>query len=192
MIVTTGQLNRHLSAPTWTEEQWTDAEEILQGCEGDLEVYFGAPITPRAPVTIPNASVTDSGLVLARHPIYQVVSLDGVAITDNVLPAGWELREDERALFSLNTREAMVGYSLDPFAGYVTSRVAITYIPGWGPHPALVKAIKRKAGAIFLNRHDDTVTVRSMDGATLPPLKEEWLPEELKALNWFKWRNITR
>lgn len=193
MIVSVGELNRHLSGPTWTAEQEADAEQILAGCEGDLEDWFTVPITPGSPVTIPACSVLDSGLVMARHPIYRVVSLNGVAIAEDApVPDGWELREDEGALFRLALVPAQVGYSLDPFAGYSTGRVAITYIPGWGPRPSLVKAIKRKAGAIFLNRHDDTVTVRSMDGATLPPLKEEWTKDELAALRKYKWRNVVR
>jgi hypothetical protein len=193
-IVTPARLNRFMSSPHWTPEQWEEAAEVLEGLEGLLAGCLNTFIKPQPYAE--TVTVLGSGQVNTSHPVVGVTRIDGATVTDP-LPVGWQIREHR--LYRLTPPSPLLG---QPFTlsscgsnfGEV-SRVAgvgscsVEYLAGWGNVPALRVALLKKARIVFRNQHDDSVRVSDLDAEDVPkPGDEEWTDAELKNLERF--RNI--
>jgi hypothetical protein len=149
--------------------------------------------------TIPyveRVAILQTGLVATRYPVYSVTSINGAPVTGN-LPAPWVIQEgylrwtDTGAfppvadpLFSLATGWSALGVA--PRVNGV-GEVGLAYQAGWGDNDSLRLAILRKAGVIWLNRHDDSIIVRNLDSQSPPPLPtEEWTDAELAPLGIYR------
>lgn len=200
-IVNPARLNRFMSSPRWTEEQWEAAIDVIEGVESTLASKLNTYILP-----VPYAetvTVLRSGQVNTTHPVSSVTKLNGAAITSDALPAGWTMREQRLHTtlypppgfgepFTLDT------WGLGTRMGEVDrvdglGACSIEYLAGWGNVPALRLAILKKARVIFRNQHDDSITVRDLNADIGPTSRthesEEWTEEDLKDLERF--RNLT-
>jgi hypothetical protein len=194
-LITAKRLNRYLSNPSWTEDQWEEAAEIPEEVEGELEAALNAPISAGPPVTEYGA-LLESGVLALSRPVAGVDTLDGTTIVADALPTGWSLHDDGCLHFAdvavglpvvLGTR----GYGGVHHA-FTARTVALTYRPGWGDKPALRSAILRKSANRFLNRHDDTVTARNLTAEAPPPLTENWTKGDLDKLSVYRWHTVWR
>lgn len=190
-IVTAGRLNRFMSSPQWTDEQWEDAVETIEGVESTLAGKLNSPIKP-----VPygeTVTILRSGQANTTYPVSEVAAINGTAIVDGVLPGGWTLRDHRLYTteapsylgqpFTLSTSPALGEVGRVDGIGSVT----VSYQAGWGNVPALRLAILKKARTLFTNNHDDSVTVRDLDANQPPPLSsEEWSDAELKDLEIFR------
>lgn len=201
-IVDSARLNRFLSSPTWRDSQYEEADELLDEMEQELGNTLGTFITP-----VPYAetvAVLQSGLLATAHPVSVVNSLDGVAVTNNVLPSSWTLLPPPESRLRWTdpgsfppmtppTFDLMTGWSpvgKVPRVGGIGA-VNISYLAGWGNQPAIRKALLTKVGIVFQNRHDDTVIARNLDAQQPPPLPtESWTPAELAPLQVYR-NNVT-
>ena len=201
-IVDSARLNRFLSSPAWRDNQYEEADELLEEMEQELGNALGTFITPvRYTETV---TVLQTGLLATAHPVSVVNSLDGVTVTANALPASWmllpppesRLRWTDPGTFPPMTPpifDLMTGWSpigkVPRVAG--VGAMAIDYLAGWGNQPALRKALLVKAGIVFQNRHDDTVIARNLDAQQPPPLPTEtWTAAELAPLQVYR-NNVT-
>lgn len=195
-IITAGRLNRFMSSPRWTDDQWEDVVETIEGVESTLAAKLNSPIKP-----IPyseTVTILGSGQVNTTYPVAGVTTINGAAIVGDVLPGGWTLRDHR--LYATEPPSSTFGqpftlttYGLGARPGEVgrvegIGSVTVAYQAGWGVVPALRLAILKKARAIVTNNHDDMVTTRDLDATQPAPLKEEWTEAELKELELF--RNI--
>lgn len=190
-IVTAGRLNRFMSSPQWTDEQWEDAVETIEGVESTLAGKLNSPIKP-----VPygeTVTILRSGQVNTTYPVSEVTAINGTVIVDGVLPDGWTLRDHR--LYTTETPSYLgqpFTLSTFPALGEVgrvdgIGSVTVAYQAGWGNVPALRLAILKKARTLFTNNHDDSVTVRDLDANQPPPLSsEEWSDAELKDLEIFR------
>jgi hypothetical protein len=201
-IVDSTRLNRFLSSPKWRDDQFEEADDLLDELEQQLGDQLATYVTP-----VPYAetcTVLQSGLLATRHPVHSVTTLNGVPV-DNThpLPASWtllpvpesRLRWIDLGNFpplTLPQFNLMTGWSPVGTVPRVDGigAVAINYLAGWGNLPALRKALLTKAGIVFLNRHDDSVIARNLDSQEPPPLPtENWTTAELAPLGVY--RNLT-
>jgi hypothetical protein len=187
-IVDAERLNRHLSSPNWTDEQWSEAAQLCDEVESELADLLNTHITP-VPLT-ETVAVLDSGLVATSYPVAAVTELGATPIVGGVLPDGWVLRE-HRLYQETQQPGAPLLSLLDPAVGWAArvagrAAVRVSYQAGWGDEPTLRKAILKKTGAIMQNRHDDTVTVRDLTASQPPPLVEEWTTAELTPLGIYR------
>jgi hypothetical protein len=193
-IVTPARLNRFMSSPRWTPEQWEEAAEILEGLEGLLAGCLNTYIKP-VPYS-ETVTILGSGQVNTSHPVAGVTKINGTTVADP-LPIGWTIREHR--LYSLTPPSPLMGqpFTLSSCGGSLgeVGRVAgvgscsVEYLAGWGNVPALRVALLKKARIVFRNQHDDSVRVNDLDAEDVPePGEEEWTDAELKNLERF--RNI--
>lgn len=199
-IITAGRLNRFMSNPKWTEEQWLAAVDVIEGVEGQLADSLATYIKP-VPYS-ETVTILGSGQVNTTHPVAAVSKIDGATASEGPAPLdGWQIREHRLYAtrppgtptagqpFTLTTWD-LGGYG----GGYgevprVEGRgsCAVEYLAGWGNVPALRLAILKKARIVFRNQHDDSIVVHDLN-ADAPPEreKEEWTAEELKSLERFR------
>lgn len=196
-IVTTNRLNTFLSGPTWQDSQWEEAGRLCEEVESTLAAQLMTYITPRP--YIERVAILASGLVATTHPVVSVTAIDGAPAPDPLV-APWRIQDgrlrwvqDSAPPFGVPSGSPFT--LLDPYStlyGQVprvdgVGAVTVDYQAGWGDDPTLRLAILRKLGAIWVNRHDDTVVVRDMDASNPPPLpSEEWSEEELKPLGTYR------
>lgn len=186
-IVTAEQVRVYLSSPSWTGEQYASVDANCAQREGELAGWLRVPLTPEERTeTVP---VLASGLVATSAPIYQLFDIDNVASAGDVPPAGYVLAR------GYLRRPGATGASARPFSPLAgdSSLAAVTvhYMAGWGPHPALAGAIMTRVGAYALNKHDDTVMARNLDGDTPKPLRENWTEDDFAVLRAFRRPGVT-
>lgn len=185
-IVTVRDVNDHLSSPPWSPAQERTCQALINRRTADLRRWFGVPIDPVHMAE--TVKVRASGIVDTTYPVYQVLSMAGVAVVGGLygcaLPAPYYWLNEH---WITSPKPALsVGYTTRPFdpvhgeCPLVT--VAMAYLGGWGPCADITGAIIEKVAATMLNRHDDTVTARALDDKTPPQLKEEWTDADYKAL----------
>jgi hypothetical protein len=204
-IITAGRLNRFMSNPKWTDEQWLAAVDVIEGVESQLAEKLATYIKPVPYVE--TVTVLGSGQVNTSHPVATVTKLDGTVVAEgDPLPDGWTIREHRLFAtrppggpllgqpFTLTTWDLGGGYSYGGGFGEVprvdgVGSCSVEYLAGWGNVPALRLAILKKARIVFRNQHDDSIVVHDLN-ADAPPEreKEEWTAEELEDLERF--RNI--
>lgn len=203
-MVTGERLNSFLSEPEWTPDQEAEADLLCAEIEDSLAAaLYHTKITPE-PFT-ERAPVLGSGLVALRYPCHQIIRIEGVPPIppEGVpLPDPYRLFEHRlwRGIPGTGWRQPVLG-SCDGSGFYATGSllggggggaggggdIEVSYMAGWGPQPALVKAILQKAKTIFLNNHDDTMSTRGTDAQAPPPIAPEiWSEEELAALGVFR------
>jgi hypothetical protein len=194
-VVDAQRVNRYLSDPYWSENQWTEAEQLCVEREDDLAAHLVSPITPMAYAE--TAAVLDTGLVATTYPVFAVTEFLGDPVDEtHPLPVGWSLVNHRvRADGSASVPLVSTYGSLWPIPSGAAPRiqgsgqVMIGYQAGWGAVPSLVNAIVRKVAAIMKNRHDDTLVTDdagSASGRQTPTVHEEWTDKELKALGVFR------
>lgn len=194
-IVDAQRVNRYLSDPFWTENQWTEAETLCVEKEDELAGRLVSPITPIPFSEV--AAVLDSGLVATTYPVVTVTAFLGDPVDeDNPLPEGWALinhrvRNTANAP-ALGTLTSSTFWTLSNGAASRIQgggRVNIDYQAGWGAAPALANAVLRKVAAIMKNRHDDTLITDdagSASGKQTPTVREEWTDNELATLGVYR------
>lgn len=196
-------LNLHMSSPQWTAAQAAEAERVGNAVERELSAaLYGAPITPvpRSEVV----TVTREGMVATSLPVARLDSLNGLTIvTDPTtgaptnLPAGYTLR-DHRLWQDLTAGAGAFGvpwwggpgevsFASGPY--YTGYSVALTYLGGWGPEPALVEAILRKAAVRMSGRHADTVVISGLNAQPSnrqPRESPNFTDEDMRSLGRFR------
>jgi hypothetical protein len=192
-IVSVEQIRTRLSSPSWTPAQQQAVAAVIAQREGELAAWLRVPITPvRRTEAVP---VLGSGLVATTAPVYRLHAVDGIAVTGDAAPAGYEWRDTNSGTGRYLARPRNVafpmpyfGYSnraFDPLYGpYVT--VAVDYDAGWGPDPLLAGAIAERVEAYAVNRHDDTVVARNLDAEAPPPQRENWIESDFVALRAYR------
>jgi len=184
-IVSVPELHKYLSEPEWSEAQRQVAQSVLNGLESQLEDrLYGAPISPRPPITETAYLTPRSGIVMTEFPMNKVLAVGDVAIADgDPLPTGYVLRDG----YLRSQPGPPPGY-LTPYPGdRGMAAVTLTYSPGWGKVQALFQAIQEKAATIMMWYHDDTMVGRATDGQKLPQLPpRNWTDDEVKSLNTFR------
>lgn len=200
-VVTDASLRRFMSNPRWSPEQTQVAADLCAQVESSLEAALGGTRITPVPRTETANILARTGLVDTDYPVHAVQDLDGVTVADgDPLPDGWTLDNHRlsRGLTSGTNYPSLLtlpsvtlsglnswgtGISGNPYSSIVT----LTYLAGWGPEPALVNAILRKAAAFMQNRHSDVVVAVGLDAAAAPsPAPETWTVDELSALGRFR------
>lgn len=184
LAVPVDRFHRHLSEPSWTPDQWIEAGELLADIEDDLaDKLNGGPIMPGDPIT-ETVPVDSRGLALTRRPVYTCSAAGSdIAVDGNAAPAGWSIRDG--GLYCLAFDAPGILTVVEPA---LLSRVTVTYRPGWGVNGTFRRAILKRARAMWLNRHDDTLRHRpGGDGEALPALGEEWTAADLDGLSRYYW-----
>lgn len=189
-IVDSERLNRFMSEPRWSPDQYEEAQDLVVMLENELEIQLNTKITPVS--FTETCTVLDSGLVDTRYHVYAVNKINGVEIPGNdPLPPGW-LIQDHWLRY-----EPVSGYAV-PFGMYgLTAHtygrvqggaaVTLSYMAGLGDAPAIRRKILSKGADIMNYRHDDTVTVRGLDASEPPPVpSQEWTDREIASLSKFK------
>lgn len=196
-IVNENRLNRFLSEPQWSDSQWLEAAALCASVEANLEGALSTFISPRPYVE--RVSILGTGLVATRHPVVSVSSIDDVAVPDpgdaTVLPSTWTLQERRLRWIDIDNYPPLPNPSFSLLGGWspigtvqrmegVIGSVKVSYQAGLIGEPTtrarLELAVLRKAGTIFLNRHDDTVVVRDLQSQQPPPIpSEDWSDAEL-------------
>jgi hypothetical protein len=196
-IVDANRLNRFLAEPKWTPTQWLEAEALCASVEASLEGALMTFISPRS--YRERVSILGTGLVATRHPVVTVDSIDGATVPSpgdiTTLPEQWTLQERRLRWVDTDNYPPLPNPSFSLLGGWspvgtvqrlsgVIGSVLLGYQAGLIGEPQtrtrLELAILRKAGTIFLNRHDDTVVVRDLDSQQPPPVpSEDWSTAEL-------------
>jgi hypothetical protein len=189
-VVIVEEVRHYLSSPPWSGYQEASCALLIDQRQRELQNYLSCPIDPID--FTENVEVLASGLLATTYPVFAVLGIDSVvvspqAVFGEALPApytwrgeGWVTAPTPTPGGPANTSRPYTITSGDCYA----LRVPFHYLAGWGPQPDITGAIIQKVAAVMLNRHDDTVTARALDAKPPPPLKETWLPEELKALSY--------
>lgn len=184
-IVSRTELHKYMSEPEWSPGQQETAATLLISLEGQLEDrLFDAPISPRDPIT-ETAGVTPRGVVMTEYPVFSVSLVADVVVDDaHPLAAPYTLQRGY-----LRVDQNIGGVS--DYPGWPPARplaaVTLTYVPGWGPVPALRQAILEKAATIMQFYHDDTMVARATDGQRLPALPpRNWTDDEVKSLGTYR------
>lgn len=184
-IVSVPELHKYLSEPEWSSSQEQTAQSVLNGLESQLEDrLYGAPISPRPPITETAYVTPRSGIVMTEFPANAVTAIGDVLIAEgDPLPTGYVLRGGYLRLAPTPAPTYLVPYPGDRGLAAVT----LTYSPGWGKVDALFQAIIEKAATIMTWYHDDTMTARATDGQKLPQLPPRtWTDDEVKSLDTFR------
>lgn len=196
-IIDQNRLNRFLSEPNWSDAQWLEAAALCDSVENNLGGALMTFISPRPYKE--RVSILGTGLVATRHPVVSVTSIDGVDVPSpgdiTTLPEQWTLQERRLRWVDTDNFPPLPNPSFSLLGGWspigtvqrmsgVIGSVLVSYQAGLIGEPEtrtrLELAILRKAGTIFLNRHDDTVVVRDLDGQQPPPIPtEDWTAAEL-------------
>jgi hypothetical protein len=225
-IVTTRELYARMGDPDWSPEVRRDADRLLTTLTATLAGRLSTFIEPGAERT-ERAAVSERGMVVTDHPVFEVLRIDGVAavrlpgadpdgadaIDDApaAVPPGWRLQDHRvyRAQLGVEagtfpnpsiyaSQVVDTGGLAGMLGGSLFSRgsllggpgpvphVTIVYRPGWGRHEALRGAVLEKATALMMNRHDDTITARQLEGQTPPKMTEDWTADEVAALGAFR------
>jgi hypothetical protein len=182
-LVTADRLNAYMGRPSWTDDQFTEAGEICVQKESRLSSRLNAPLTP-VPYS-ETATVLGTGLVATTYPVVSVSAINDTEVPDGAaLPNGWMIQEHRLRTTGAVTPSSLTLGSLMPRVGVFTrvegvGAVRVDYQAGWGPVPALVDEILAKAMAAMINRHDDTIVVRDLDGEAPSPQIEDWTEDEI-------------
>lgn len=197
-VVKAERLNDFMSNPAWSAEQELEAQRVLDEVEDSLAAaLWHTKITPEP--FVETCPVLRSGMVATRYPISAVLAIGGVAVAEGApLPAGYRLFEHRLYTRIPNRSMPIVSgpiglRAVDAFwatgelGGSGGGSIELSYMAGWGPRPALVEAILRKAKGLFLDNHDDSMMARGTD-ATPPPATGAagWTDEELAPLGIFR------
>lgn len=193
-IVDAERLNRFMSEPRWSPDQYEEAEDLMVMLEAALEAELNIKISP---VTFTEScTVLDSGLVDTRYHVYGVSVLNGTTIPDgDPLPAGWVIRDhwlrwDTTGLSSPPTFSLLGGWAYGPHTvGRVqgSNSISLTYRAGLGDEPAIRRKLLSKGADIMNYRHDDTVTVRGLDSSEPAPApSQDWSDAEIESLSRFR------
>lgn len=193
-IVDAERLNRFMSQPRWSPDQYEEAEDLVVMLESELEALLNIKISPV--VFTESCTVLDSGLVDTRYHVYSVSTLNGGTIADgDPLPSGWVIRDhwlrwDSTGLVAPLPTGLLTGLTYGPHTvGRVQggSAISLTYRAGLGDEPAIRRKILSKGADIMNYRHDDTVTVRGLDASEPPPVPtQEWTDTEIASLSKYR------
>jgi hypothetical protein len=187
-IVSVPELHKYMSEPEWSDGQRQTAASVLDGLERQLEDrLFGAPISPRPPVTETAWVTAQRGIVMTEYPLNAVTLISGITVPDGgPLPAPYSIR-DGYVRVATASDMWMQGYPAYPPPRAALTQVTLTYSPGWGNVPALYQAIIEKAATVMTFYHDDTMVARATDGQKLPALPPRtWTGDEVKSLDTFR------
>lgn len=183
-----------MSNPRWSPEQTETAESLCAEVEAGLEAaLYGTIISPVPFVeTVP---IVNTGQVATTYPVFALTQIDGAAPapgawsvmrhrlfqTPAAASSGWPAPMESITVQGLG--QLWAPPEPTPYSG----SVLVSYMAGWGPEPALVNAILRKAAAFMEHRHSDVVIAQGLDGAAPPPpAPETWTLDELNALGRFR------
>lgn len=197
-IVDVDRLNRFLGSPRWSDDQEEEAADLLDEVEDSLAARLNTKISPVA--YSESAAVLRSGLVLTRYHVYTVERINDLAsASDGTPPTGWLVQDHWLRMFPAPTSgiPGSLAFGLynnvDLLNVDAVGVVNVSYHAGLGNVPAIRRALLRKAGAIFNNRHDETVSVRELDANEPPALApEDWSDEEINDLSLFRIVRVTR
>jgi hypothetical protein len=188
-VVTVDQVRAYLSSPPWSGAQEAACALLILQRQRELQNYLNCPIDPQARTEL--VAILESGLLVTTWPVFQLLAIDTTTLSPGAfygqpLPTPYTWRDEGWVTAPpLAAGGALMSRPYSLLAGDTApTKVATTYLGGWGPQPDLTGAIIQKVAAVMLNRHDDTVTARALDTKAPPPLKEEWTPGELKALSY--------
>jgi hypothetical protein len=206
-VVSRTQLWRFMSEPRWSEAQQATAEEILDGVESDLAgALYGTVITP-----VPRTELVPfgaSGRLLTTLPVFRPLTVGEAVVTtaDGWEPDGWTPEREPALTLPAGYLFDFTSRTLSLSAPPLPSRVAwadrwgsgpadaglggvmMRYLAGWGPAPALVDLIKRKAAARMGNRHADTMAVTGVtaQAAQSTPMEENITDADVKSLGRYR------
>lgn len=199
-IVDAERLNRHMSMPRWSPDQYEEAEDLMVMLEAALEAELNIKISPVA--FTESCTVLDSGLVDTRYHVHEVSTLNGVTIpSGDPLPTGWVIRDhwlrwDTTGLSSPMSFSLLTGLSYGPHTvGRVqgSNSITLTYLAGLGDEPAIRRKLLSKGADIMTYRHDDTVTTRGLDSSEPAPApSQDWSDQEIDSLSRFRIIDIWR
>jgi hypothetical protein len=193
-IVDVDRLNRHLGSPRWSDDQSEEAADLLDEVEDGLASALNTKISPVPYVE--TCPVLASGLVLTKYHVYSVSRVgDAAAGSDGTPPSGWLLQDHWLRMDTASSSgpAPSLGFGLSAPSVASIGMINVRYQAGLGNVPALRRAILKRTGIIFNNRHDDTVVVRDLEAAEPVRLgPEEWSDEELDALSVFRIVRVTR
>ena len=191
-IVDSDRLNRFLGSPRWSDDQIEEAEDLLAEVEDSLAARLSTKISPVA--FSESAAVLRSGLVLTRYHVYSVDRVnDQAAGSDGSPPTGWVVQDHWLRMFPAPGSGIPGSLSFGLYNNVdlvnvdAVGVVNVTYQAGLGNVPAIRRALLRKTGIIFNNRHDETVTVRDLEASE--PVKlgpEDWSDQEIQDLSIFR------
>lgn len=192
-IVDAERLNRFMSEPRWSPDQYEEAEDLVVMLESELEALLNTKISPVS--FTETCTVLDSGLVDTRYHVYAVNKINGTEIvTGDPLPSGWFINNHWLRYEPVSTLVtpypiSTFGYGAAHTYGRVQGNagVTLTYMAGLGDEPVIRRKILSKGADIMNYRHDDTVTVRGLDASEPPPVpSQEWTDAEIASLSKFK------
>lgn len=203
-------LHRHMSSPEWTAAQWESAKLILAGAEQALaDALYGTVIEPFLHrETVP---VDREGWVATSYPVFSLIMVDGQVATDDATAPGYRVTRHRLYTAAPASGSAPVGVGgpimgpSDPrLTDYLPGRdlaataaaprpdpwvgqVAVEYMAGWGPVPALVSAILDKAADRMSGRHSDTMGVVGVTAQSKNPKRpNEYTDAELAPLGRYR------
>lgn len=183
-IVTVDQVNDYLSNPPWSPAQRSACALLIDERQEQLRGYLQVPIDPvRRTERVP---ILPSGLIATTAPVHTLLSINGVAPVEDVLPEGYYWRDQDNGWLATTTADQFIAATsaLDLLAGVSGPyRAMMDYMAGWGDKADLVGGIIRKVAAVMINRHDDTVTAAQLDAENPPQIKEEFTEQELRMFN---------
>lgn len=183
-IVTVEQVRDYLSHPSWTDSQRRACAQQIDYSQALLADWFRVPIESTETRTEMVPVLAETGLVATTYPIHTLVTIGGEAAPGGVPPVPYEIR-DGAWLYDPTYDTGLLGYTTRPFSLIGPTGpplVVVSYLPGWGAKDDIVGAIIKKVAAVMLNRHDDTVAARNLDGEKPTELKEDWTDQELAML----------
>lgn len=148
MIVGVEQLRAYMSNVRLNDAQWSAAEDVINGVEGEIALELNRPLTPQT--VTETVEVDDDGyLMFSVTPVRSVTSLqDGTGRTVPYQTVRGAVRLD----------------------AYAALTVDVTYVGGLdGTNDPLLKLeVLRIAAREMQNRHDDTLSVKGTDRRDVP------------------------